>query len=988
MSFYTSLTGLNAATTELSVTSNNIANAGTSGFKRSDASFGDIFSSTPLQKADSVTGSGVALRGIVQEHSQGNVEFSTNALDLAIVGDGYFKLKTTDGADIYTRNGGFMLNEQNQIVNSSGQAVQVLPVDSINNANFEVATTGLTVPRATVAEFIATTEINLGLNLPSTVEPITTDFNQAKPDTYHKTTSFTTYGANGKAQLATIYYVKTANPTTESPYSKWQTYVTIDGELVEAALTQAEAPGEDKMYINKFGEIKTKSELEKLAASSGDGSKYIITAGTTYRKYSLDKLQAMTPSLPASAEITIGSSAPKDGLNLTNGSDGVDFTAYTAAQLDKMFTVEIDGSIARDISLTRLMPRSILADKVLSGKEIATELTNELNRMFGDDKSFDLQGAEGVATDPGRLVLKRTTDLGVTTNIELDVRAIIDAMDVVAGTPSLKISGADGTADTVADGWQVAYAITEYLKQPAQTAAWGDITVEYDYANQGFVFHQAKGVPDTLRVASLGAASNKLFNAAQGANNNLVDVANGGTPLTALTLDGSKQLLGGVLGNGPALALASRRSGIVVEYGGGVFTFKSGTTGDASSIKIRAKEAATDPLAARYPAGSAGKLASDLFGFKIDGATIDDNWYETKAALSLVENIPTVRGQASSPAVLTGAAMGVDTSQAFNVTAANRTITAVIDGITQNVKLDLGQYNIDTFVQHVQDKLNLMADQNGRTVNNVTVGFNSEKNALVVTGATKDSRSFIQLIGSQDWGLDDVPVAFGKTSTYAKIDSDKLAGSNLFVRQDAATGRWEESVDPADFDANDLPYWTPIFLDRGEITFDTAGALVSPLTAYELESEIASGTTINISYKGSTQYNAAFAAISQSQNGRPEGDLNGISISEDGLISASFSNGTTKSLGKIVIANFANASGLRQIGDSSWTVTAASGDARLGEAGAAGYGTIRGGARERSNVDLTNELVNLISAQRSFQANAKAIETNSSMTSTIINIRS
>jgi flagellar hook-basal body protein len=163
---------------------------------------------------------------------------------------------------------------------------------------------------------------------------------------------------------------------------------------------------------------------------------------------------------------------------------------------------------------------------------------------------------------------------------------------------------------------------------------------------------------------------------------------------------------------------------------------------------------------------------------------------------------------------------------------------------------------------------------------------------------------------------------------------------------------------------------------------------VSPLTAYELESEIASGTTINISYKGSTQYNAAFAAISQSQNGRPEGDLNGISISEDGLISASFSNGTTKSLGKIVIANFANASGLRQIGDSSWTVTAASGDARLGEAGAAGYGTIRGGARERSNVDLTNELVNLISAQRSFQANAKAIETNSSMTSTIINIRS
>ena len=65
-----------------------------------------------------------------------------------------------------------------------------------------------------------------------------------------------------------------------------------------------------------------------------------------------------------------------------------------------------------------------------------------------------------------------------------------------------------------------------------------------------------------------------------------------------------------------------------------------------------------------------------------------------------------------------------------------------------------------------------------------------------------------------------------------------------------------------------------------------------------------------------------------------------------------------------------------------------SGEARLGEAGSAGFGTIRSGSRERSNVDLTNELVDLISAQRNFQANAKAIETNSAMTSAIINIRS
>jgi flagellar hook-basal body protein len=326
MSFYTSLTGLNAATTELSVTSNNIANAGTAGFKRSSADFGDIFASTPLQKAGSIAGSGVALNKIMQEHTQGNVEFSSNTLDLAITGDGFFKLKTVDGAEMYTRNGGFMLDDQNQMVNSAGQALQILPVDSINNANFEAQTTGLTVPRKTVQEFVTTSQINLGLNLPSSATPITEAFNANKPETYHKTTAFTTYSSNGKAQLATIYYVKTSNPTDASPYSKWQTYVTIDGQDVRSALTQSASAGDDKQFIDKYGNIKTQSELDALARAGGNAAQYLITAGTTYRKLSLDNLQAAVDSKPASVSTTAGT-AFKDGLNLTNGSQGVNFAA-------------------------------------------------------------------------------------------------------------------------------------------------------------------------------------------------------------------------------------------------------------------------------------------------------------------------------------------------------------------------------------------------------------------------------------------------------------------------------------------------------------------------------------------------------------------------------------------------------------------------------------------------------------------------------------
>ena len=996
MSFYTSLTGLQAATTELSVTSNNIANAGTSGFKRAAADFGDIYASTPLQKAGSIAGSGVALNQITQQHTQGNIEFSTNSLDLAITGDGYFKLKTTDGAELFTRNGGFMLDDQNRLVNSAGQALQILAVDSINNANFEAETTGLTVQRSTVGEFLSTSEINLGLNLPSAAEPITKVFSADKPETYHKTTSFTTYGANGQAQLATIYYVKTGNPTDASPFSKWQTYVTIDGKDVKSALTQSAGAGNDPQFINKFGEIKTQKELDAYAKLTTDPvtgdainqAEYLITAGTTYRKYSFDKLQTAVPSANASVTSELAATAPyNDGLNLTNSSSGVDFTiaagadGWTDRKLYNMFKIKVDDSIWKTISLPRLMVNSHLAaragaaagSQTLSGKQIATELTNELNKTFGDDPEFTF--ADGVY---GNLHIKRwATGAAAATNKALALETLIE---VAHDTDINWYTGGVANARTF-KGWQLAQMITKAL---AADAAWNDVTCEYDEKNQGFVFHSTKATPDTITLGSDAAPLRTLFNnIATNANNNTKD----GTTLTNLTLNGSKQLVSGVRGNGAALVASSRRSGLEVTYAGGKFTFKSGTTGDASSIHLRA----TSDEDEATPVHTQGGLAAQkLLGLSADNTkTLTENNKNqvTLANLSLVENIPTVRGQKSLAAKMTGNAMGVDTEQAFNVTAANQSVTAVIDGITGNLKLSLGQYNIDTFVAELQIQINRMSDANGKTVNNVVVGFDSAKQALTITGSTTSSKSFIQMLGSQDWGLTDVPVAFGTTSTYAKIDTDTLVGSNLYVSQDPATGRWNESVDKADFDAGDIPYWTPIFLDRGEITFDTSGALVSPQAKYELESNAVTGNTIKLAYTGSTQYNSAFAAVSQSQNGKPEGDLNGISIADDGLIVASYSNGTQKSLGKIVIANFNSAAGLNQIGDSSWIASADSGIARLGEAGSAGFGTIRAGSRERSNVDLTNELVDLIAAQRNFQANAKAIETNSAMTSAIINIR-
>ena len=120
MSLYTSLTGLAAATKDMAVISNNLANTQTTGFKRSSAKFEDVYASMPGTKASTATGVGTAVSSVDQEFSQGDLENSSNVLDLAVAGNGFFGLLLNDGSQGFTRNGGFMLDKNNVIVNSEG----------------------------------------------------------------------------------------------------------------------------------------------------------------------------------------------------------------------------------------------------------------------------------------------------------------------------------------------------------------------------------------------------------------------------------------------------------------------------------------------------------------------------------------------------------------------------------------------------------------------------------------------------------------------------------------------------------------------------------------------------------------------------------------------------------------------------------------------------------------------------------------------------
>jgi flagellar hook protein FlgE len=144
---------------------------------------------------------------------------------------------------------------------------------------------------------------------------------------------------------------------------------------------------------------------------------------------------------------------------------------------------------------------------------------------------------------------------------------------------------------------------------------------------------------------------------------------------------------------------------------------------------------------------------------------------------------------------------------------------------------------------------------------------------------------------------------------------------------------------------------------------------------------------LTVDFSSATSFDQPFSATNVTQDGFTKGRLTNLEIDNYGNVQTGYSNGQNVVLGKIIVASFANQSGLKQIGNSTFIETASSGAVELGQASEDGFGQILSGSLERSNVDITEELVNLITSQRNYQAAAKAIETSTSMTQTIINIR-
>ena len=144
---------------------------------------------------------------------------------------------------------------------------------------------------------------------------------------------------------------------------------------------------------------------------------------------------------------------------------------------------------------------------------------------------------------------------------------------------------------------------------------------------------------------------------------------------------------------------------------------------------------------------------------------------------------------------------------------------------------------------------------------------------------------------------------------------------------------------------------------------------------------------IALDLSGTTAYDEQYSVNRITQDGHSIGSLTGLDIDQEGTLTARFSDGSTEVLGQVALANFANPEGLQPIGDTQWSESGTSGPALIGQAGNGSFGSITASALEGSNVDLVSQLVNLILAQRNFQANAQSITTWNNVTQAAINLR-
>ncbi|WP_038876502.1 flagellar hook protein FlgE [Vibrio jasicida] len=333
-----------------------------------------------------------------------------------------------------------------------------------------------------------------------------------------------------------------------------------------------------------------------------------------------------------------------------------------------------------------------------------------------------------------------------------------------------------------------------------------------------------------------------------------------------------------------------------------------------------------------------------------------------------------------------------------SVTGTGRAMDLAINGSGFFVTKDhMGQMLYTRAGVFGTDKNNFVTANNGAKLQ----GYSVDNNANLQTGSVGDIKvstsslnakatdnlDFVANFDASATAVDQAVYPFDSSdpnsfnSSYTTKVYDSLGNSHTVTQYFTKTSdnEWQVNVEV------DGAPTTPATAQT--VQFNTDGTLASPTGSFNVAFPAAGANamSIDISLNGSTQFGAAFGVSTNNPNGYTSGELAGVRVEDNGMVYATYTNGQSQLQGQVVLADFANAQGLSKVSGTAWTQSFSSGAPIMGVPGTGTLGDLTPGALEGSNVDLTSELVALMTAQRNYQANAKTISTNDKLTQALFN---
>jgi flagellar hook protein FlgE len=939
MSFNTALSGLSAASSDLRITGNNIANASTVGFKASRAEFADVYASSLLGSGSNQIGSGVKLARVAQQFDQGTISFTNNSLDLAIDGNGFFVM-SDGGARSYTRAGSFAVDGDGFIVSGSGSRVQGFTANQTGTlsgilGDLQINTSSLQPRQTTLVEAGVNLDARaavlseLGSSLTSTGSAIGTPqlgLPQSTP------TTLETSGAPGAFDFSvnTQSNVSAGNVITPFDFSG------ANASTFEVQLQNSSVPSENQIVtVTLDSNISTLQDLINDIRNDLAGTG--IGIDVREDPNNIGRIQFYALNTGEDSTITVD---PSDNATFGGAVGQADVEAVLGG-------IALGQGGTAGSSNTNPNPYGGSPATGVLGAYSAASFDLTLANSSGNNGTVTITLDTNI-TDATSLISDIRDDL-LASGISVDVRedpndaSRIEFYSTVAGESSnITIGNLDASNNGVTQADLVsALNLATGISVPGIAAAsngYGAQSVDVVYPDGST---QSVDIPEGSSAAEIAAlfastnvpevnasATTTAIVAAAGFNNasGSMEITVNGVAVTASTLqEFADEINLGIAGLGTVSATVDTNGDVVLTDAVGNDLVFGLTGGPTDTIEV---------------AGTQGT-----------NATVD-----TSGA-----NVATVGGS-------------VEFTMGEGITFANASpaVTNVFGVLDQTAFTEFALRTFDPTNQETYNAATSLTiyDSLGNP-HALSLFFVKERFTPDVPGEEANRWSVYALIDGQDIGDPDpnLPPPQNTEPTRSRF--------NIQFNSDG-------TLNPAGTEPILISNWVPLD-EQGNPNGATGPLNVLGGGALPV-AEPPMSSNFEIRLTDSTQFGRDFALGSVEQDGYTTGKLSGLAIDGDGIVSARFTNGQTSVLGQVALADFNNTQGLQAVGDTSWIETNQSGVAVIAAPASGSLGSVTSGALEDSNVELSEQLVQLILAQRNFQANSRTITTADEITQTIINI--